>query len=104
MIIVTDTAFHAPRVLCTPWRWPWALRALVFVPAAMSAIGFLRARHHTCVLRASQGTFENDDGTLTPAPAAEVAACRHLSRTIRRDTILLGLLGSVLALATTLVR
>jgi hypothetical protein len=86
------------------FRLPWPVRALVFLPAAMSAIGFLQARQNTCVLRAAQGTFEHDDRTTTPAPDAEVAASRRVSRTIIRDTILIGVLAGGLAAATVLVR
>jgi len=83
---------------------PGRYAALVFLPAALSAIGFLQARHHTCVLRAAQGTFELEDSSTTPAPAAEVAASRQLSHRIVRDTILIGLLAAVLSAATTLLR
>src|ERR1700710_63591 len=59
-------AFHAP----------WYVRLLVFLPAAGSAMGFLQMARNTCILRAQEGTYEHDDGTMTPAPAADVRASR----------------------------
>jgi hypothetical protein len=85
-------------------RWPWFVRALAFVPAAMSAIGFLQARHKTCVLRAAQGTFEHDDGATTPAPRDDVTASQRLSRKLVRGSVLLGLLGGAVGAATTFLR
>jgi hypothetical protein len=85
-------------------RLPWPVRALEFVPAALSAIGFLEARQQTCVLRAAQGTFERDDGSKIVAPPAEVTASRRVSRTIVRDTILIGALSGGLVAATALLR
>ncbi len=86
------------------WRLPAVTRGLVFVPAALSAIAFLQARRHTCVLRAAQGTFEHDDGSTTAAASADVAASRRTSWAIARDALLFGLLGGGLSATTALIR
>ena len=51
------------------FRAPWIARAAVFLPAALSATGFLQASRNTCVLRAKEGTMEHDDFSTAPAPA-----------------------------------
>jgi hypothetical protein len=85
-------------------RAPWIVRAAVFLPAALSATGFLQASRNTCVLRAREGTTEHDDFSTEPAPAAEVAASRKVARGITRDAVLIGIGAGALAAATTLVR
>jgi hypothetical protein len=86
------------------FRAPWAARAVVFLPAAASAIGFLQASRHTCVMRAGQGTIEHDDFSTEPAPAPDLAASRKVSKGIYRDAILVGIAAGALAAATALVR
>ena len=85
-------------------RWPWIARAAVFLPAAISATGYLQASRNTCVLRAKEGTIEHDDFSTEPAPAAEVAESRKVAAGITRDSILIGVAAGALAAATTLVR
>lgn len=85
-------------------RAPWFWRALLAVPTALAAIGFLQARRGTCVSRAAEGTFEHEDFTKASAPDADAARSRGAARAIVRDTVLLGLLGGALAIATALVR
>jgi len=86
------------------FRLPWIARAAVFVPAALSATGYLQARRNTCVLRAREGTIEHDDFSTTPAPVADVAASRRVARGITRDAVLIGVGAGALAAATALVR
>lgn len=86
------------------FRAPWLARATVFLPAAVSATGFLQASRNTCVLRAREGTLEHDDFSTTPAPASDVAVSRGVARGITRDAILIGLGAGVLAAATALLR
>ena len=85
------------------WRTPWYVRALVGLPAALAAVAFLQARRNTCIARAAEGTFEHDDFSKTPAPAAEVAASRRVAVGIRRDAALIGLLCAGLAAASVLI-
>ena len=81
-------------------HWHWYLRATLFFPAALAATGFLQAARNTCVARAAEGTFENDDFTTTKAPDDEVAASREVSRTIKRDALLIGLASAALGALT----
>ena len=85
-------------------RTPWYVRALVGLPAALTAVAFLQVRRNTCVARASEGTFEHDDFSKTPAPPADVAASRRVAAGIRRDAALIGLLCAGLAAISALGR
>jgi hypothetical protein len=85
-------------------RAPWYWRLLLFLPASLSAVGFLQARRHTCVARAAEGTFEHDDFSTTKAPDAEVAASRAVAAGIRRDMIVAGIVAAVIGVATTALR
>jgi hypothetical protein len=82
-------------------RWYWGLT--MFVPAALSAIGFLQVSRNTCVMRAKEGTFEHEDFSTTKAADDEVAASRLVAATINRDTILIGLGGALVGAAATLL-
>jgi hypothetical protein len=75
-------------------RWYWGL--MMFVPAALSAVGFLQARRNTCVMRAKEGTFEHDDFSTIEAPADEVAQSRRVATQINRDVILIGVAGAAI--------
>src|SRR5262245_17110879 len=86
------------------FRAPWAVRAAVFLPATISAIGFLQVSRNTCVLRAAEGTIEHDDFTTEKAPADEVAISRRVAKGIWRDALLIGAAAGALAAATALVR
>ena len=86
------------------FHWPWYARAVVFVPAALAAVSLIQARRHTCFRRAAEGTIEHDDGSTSPAPAADVAASRRVAVGIKRDALLWGLAGGCVAMATALVR
>jgi hypothetical protein len=80
-------------------RWYWGLT--MFVPAALSAVGFLQASRHTCVMRAKEGTFEHEDFSTTKAAVEEVVASRAVAATINRDTILIGLAGAAIGVLAT---
>jgi len=84
-------------------RWPFYLRATVFVPAALAARGFLQVSRNTCVARAAEGTFENDDFSTVKAPDDEVAASRKVAVGIKRDILLISLACAVLAAASAFV-
>ena len=84
-------------------RAPWYSGLAMFVPVTISAFGFLQARRSTCVLRAKQGTFENDDFSTVKAPDDEVAASRVVASTISRDAVLLGAGGVALAAVATVL-
>jgi hypothetical protein len=81
----------------------WYVRTLVFVPAALSAIGFLQASRNTCVAHARQGTFEHNDFSMTKAPADQVEASRRVASGIMRDALLLGIAAAAVAAATSLI-
>jgi hypothetical protein len=82
-------------------RWYWGLT--MFLPAALSAVGFLQVSRNTCVMRAKEGTFEHEDFSTTKAPDDEVAASRVVAATINRDTILIGLCGAAIGVAAVLL-
>jgi hypothetical protein len=82
-------------------RWYWGLT--MFLPAAMSAVGFLQASRHTCVMRAKEGTFEHEDFSTTKAPDEEVAASRLVAAGINRDSMLIGLAGAAIGIVATLL-
>jgi hypothetical protein len=83
-------------VVLVVMRVPWYGGLALFIPVALSAVGFLQARRNTCVLRAKEGTFEHDDFSTTRAPDEEVAASRAVAATINRDVILIGLAGAAI--------
>jgi hypothetical protein len=84
-------------------HWPAYARATLFLPAALAAVGFLQATRHTCVARANEGTFENDDFSTTKAPDDEVAASRKVAATIKRDALLIGLASAAIGVASAFV-
>jgi hypothetical protein len=80
------------------FRFPgWWAVPVVFLSAVIAALGFLQAARHTCVLRAKEGTFEGEDFSTVPAPAADVAASRRVSRRIWRDALAIGAGAAALA-------
>jgi hypothetical protein len=85
-------------------RARWGVRALVLIPAALSAIGFLQARRSTCVMRAREGTFEHDDFSTENAPDSEVVVSRKVAAGINRDALLIGIGAGAVAAATVLIR
>jgi hypothetical protein len=84
-------------------RVPWYAGLLMFIPASLSAVGFLQARRNTCVMRAKEGTFEHEDFSTTKAPDDEVAASRTMAATINRDTVLVGIAGAAIGVVAALV-
>jgi hypothetical protein len=89
--------FGAFVVFHVPWFW----RFVLFFPVALAATSILQSRRTTCVLRASQGVFENEDGSTTPVSDEEARASRVIARGIQRDAILIGAAstGAAVALA-----
>jgi hypothetical protein len=83
---------------------PWYCRLLLFLPAALSAVGFLQAGRNTCIRRAAEGTFEHEDLSMTKAPDDEVAVSRKVAGGIRRDMILIGLAAAAIGVATASIR
>jgi uncharacterized protein YfiM (DUF2279 family) len=82
-------------------RWYWGLT--MFLPAALSAVGFLQVSRNTCVMRAKEGTFEHEDFSTTKAAVEEVVASRAVAAGINRDTLLIGLAGAAIGVAATLL-
>jgi hypothetical protein len=82
-------------------RWYWGL--ILFVPTALSAVGFLQASRNTCVMRAREGTFENEDLSTIEAPENEVVASRAVAAGITRDTVLVGVAGAVIGVVAILL-
>lgn len=83
-------------VVLVVMRVPWYGGLALFIPVALSAVGFLQARRNTCVMRAKEGTFEHDDFSTTKASDAEVAASRGAAAKINRDVILIGVAGAAI--------
>ncbi len=83
-------------VVLVVMRVPWYGGLALFIPAALSAVGFLQARRNTCVMRAKEGTFEHDDFSTTKASDDEVAASRGVAAKINRDVILIGIAGAAI--------
>ena len=83
-------------VVLVVMRVPWYGGIALFLPVALSAVGFLQASRDTCVMRAKEGTFEHDDFSTTKAPDAEVAASRAVAAKINRDVILIGIAGAAI--------
>jgi hypothetical protein len=94
-------AFVVGAVL-TDIAWFWRLAA--FVPAVVSASGFLQAHRRTCIARAKEGTFEHDDFSKTAASDEQVRASRTMAARIRRDVTIIGVLCALLAAATVFAR
>jgi hypothetical protein len=86
-------------VVLVVMRVPWYGGLALFIPVALSAVGFLQASRNTCVMRAKQGTFEHDDFSTTKAPDDEVAASRVVAARINRDVVLIGLAGAAIGIA-----
>ena len=78
----------------------WYWRLFAFVPAAVSASGFLQARRRTCIARAKEATFEHDDFSKTAARDEQVVASRKVAAGIRRDVTLIGVASALVAAAT----
>jgi hypothetical protein len=94
----------AGLVACVALRVPAGWRVLLALPAAAAAIGFLQARRNTCIRRAAEGVFELDDFSTVPAAADDVAGSRKVAAGIRRDAVLLGLLGAAIGAASAALR
>jgi hypothetical protein len=84
-------------------RLPAYVGLLMFIPASISAIGFLQARRHTCVMRAKEGTFEHEDFSTTKASDEEVAASRAVAATVNRDTVLIGVGAAAVGVIVSLI-
>src|SRR6266404_3673761 len=72
-------------------RAPWYWCLVVFVPAALAAVGFLQASRKICVARAAEGTFEHEDFSKTPADPTDALRSRVVASGITRDAVLVGL-------------
>ena len=57
-------------------RVPWYCGLAMFIPVDALGVRVLASRRNTCVMRAKEGTFENDDFSTVKAPDDEVAASR----------------------------
>jgi hypothetical protein len=100
-LVVSVAAF----VLLVVLRAPPYVGLLMFIPASLSAVGLLQARRNTCIMRAQEGTFENEDFSTVKAADDEVAASRKVAARINRDVILIGIAGAAIAVAVaTLMR
>ena len=83
-------------IVLVVFRVRWYGGLALFIPVALSAVGFLQARRNTCVMRAREGTFERDDFSTIEAPDDEVAASRAVAARINRDVILIGVAGAAI--------
>ena len=78
---------------------PWWMRAVVFFPVWLAALGLLQARERTCVALAARGVCNMDDGE---APIEDESAARELrekARRINRRAMLLAAVVTLVALA-----
>ena len=82
------TALLMVSLIVARVRWYWCLT--VFVPAFTAAIGFLQAGRKTCIARASEGTFEHEDFSKTPAAEDDVVRSREVAAAIMRHSLLIG--------------
>jgi hypothetical protein len=82
---------------------PWFVRLALCLPAMAAASGFLQASRITCVGRARQGVFENEDFTSSPMNDADVRASRTVASTITRDAVLIGIAAALVGAATALI-
>jgi hypothetical protein len=80
----------------------WYVRIVVFLPAAMAAVGFFQASRNTCLAHASKGTIEQEDFSTTKASEEQVSASRLVAAGIRRDSLLIGVAAAMVAVATAL--
>jgi hypothetical protein len=96
---ISIALFGAFVVIRAPWYW----RLLLAVPATLAATGLLQSRSKTCVLRAKEGTFENDDGSTSAVSDEDARASRDVARVIQRDSVLIGLASAALAVALSFI-
>jgi len=77
---------------------PW--RLLIFIPAVISASGYLQAHFHFCVRFGTMGLF-NMGNTLTEHETVEQATYRRKDQ--RKALIIAGLSGGIAAVVTAFV-
>lgn len=99
-VVVALVGLGAAVAQGAAWYW----RALVFIPVALAAFGFLQAERRTCVARAAEGVLEQEDFSRVPAPPDQLADSRRVAQTIRRDALLIAVGAALAAAATALVR
>lgn len=99
-LVISVIALVVLFAIHAPWYW----RALLFLPAAISAVGFLQARNMTCVSRAAEGTFEHQDLSRTRATDSDVAASRRVASRIWRQTVLIGIAAAAVSVVTAALR
>jgi hypothetical protein len=90
-------------VLLAVMRVPWYGGLALFIPASLAAVGILQATRNTCIMRANEGTFENDDLSTVKAADDEVAASRAVAAGIRRDVLLTGIAGAAIGVVLAVV-
>ena len=94
----------ATGVVLIAFHVEWYWRAIgVFVPALVGASGLLQARRSTCIARARDGTFENEDSTTTKMADIDVRASRKVGEAISRDVLVIGVIAAAIAAATAVV-
>jgi hypothetical protein len=93
------TLVFVAGAVATDIAWYW--RLLAFLPAVVSASGFLQATRRTCIARANEGTFEHDDFSKTSADDEHVRASRAVAARTKRDVMIVGVLCALVAAATT---
>lgn len=71
--------------------------------AMIAAVSVLQAQRVTCVARAREGTFEDDQLMMTPMADDDVARSRTVASGIIRDGVFVGVAWAILAAGTTLV-
>jgi hypothetical protein len=97
--IAAVAAIAGATALGAPW---WVRLVAVLVPALVATSAYFEARSNVCVLRAAQGTFEDDARARTPMQATLLPSIRRVARSIIAKGAVTGLLASILLVAVSL--
>jgi len=91
-------------LVLTDWLW-W--RLLLFLPAALAAIGFLQAKYRFCVYYAMHGRQKAEPGSRTPHTVTNEAALlkdRRRARAIKLQALAIALAATAAALVLPSIR
>jgi hypothetical protein len=85
--------------LGAPW---WVRWVAVLVPALVATSAYFEASSNVCVLRAAQGTFEDDARAHIPMQATLLPGIRRVARSIIAKGVVTAVLASILLVAASL--
>lgn len=75
----------------------WARALGFFVPMLAASLAYFEARSSVCVLRAAQGTYEDDHLEKTRIEASYLPAIRRVARSIYAKGVLVAAAATVVA-------